>query len=268
MNYKKNYDDYIKYIKTKRPIKYYKHSGYFGHHIIPKSFGGEGVSTDWSHPNIVALTAREHFLAHYLLIKIYEGLDENKYQKMLFAFTQMNRCNDRTSPLYLNSKLYEIQMKKAIEKRNNINRGKKRPGFIKAWLESQPKEYQDWFRWISGSSTRGKKLRKRTEKENLENSLRLKEWYKTHSSPRKGKKLTIETRNLISQKLKGKHYSEESALLKSINSPRRKPVKCIETKQEFLSCSKAAKAFNVNACIIQNRILKETDLNGFHFIYI
>ena len=37
-----------------------------GHHIIPKCFGGEG-STKAKHPNIIRLTAKEHFIVHKLL---------------------------------------------------------------------------------------------------------------------------------------------------------------------------------------------------------
>lgn len=37
-----------------------------GHHIIPKCFGGEG-NTKAKHPNIIRLTAKEHFIAHKLL---------------------------------------------------------------------------------------------------------------------------------------------------------------------------------------------------------
>jgi hypothetical protein len=37
------------------------------HHIIPKCMGGEGKTTQWrTHPNIVLLTAEEHFNVHKL----------------------------------------------------------------------------------------------------------------------------------------------------------------------------------------------------------
>jgi cellobiose-specific phosphotransferase system component IIA len=45
------------------------------HHIIPKSCGGNN-----SKNNLVALTAREHFVCHLLLIRMVEVLVEN-YQK-------------------------------------------------------------------------------------------------------------------------------------------------------------------------------------------
>jgi len=63
MNYEKNYYDYIAYVKTLNRSKddgnYYER-----HHIVPRSLGGSNDDD-----NLVLLTAREHFLAHYLLWK-------------------------------------------------------------------------------------------------------------------------------------------------------------------------------------------------------
>jgi hypothetical protein len=55
------------------------------HHVVPKSLGG---SNDKS--NIVALTYREHFLAHWLLTKFTYGSER---RKMLFALKRMiSKC--------------------------------------------------------------------------------------------------------------------------------------------------------------------------------
>lgn len=60
-------------IKKER-LQLKKNGVYFeGHHIIPKSKGGTGNSTrPKNNPNIVLLTAREHFLSHWLLWRIYK----------------------------------------------------------------------------------------------------------------------------------------------------------------------------------------------------
>jgi hypothetical protein len=55
---------------------------YENHHIIPSSLGG----TD-DMENIVALTAREHFICHYLLTKITVEYDHK--QKMIWAYYMM-----------------------------------------------------------------------------------------------------------------------------------------------------------------------------------
>ncbi|AUS02907.1 HNH nuclease [Vibrio phage 2.275.O._10N.286.54.E11] len=61
MNYKKHYDAMINRAKN-RILEGYSEK----HHIIPKCMGGDN-----SKSNLVALTGREHFVAHQLLIKIY-----------------------------------------------------------------------------------------------------------------------------------------------------------------------------------------------------
>ena len=52
------------------------------HHIIPKSLGGSDIKT-----NLVSLTAREHFVAHWLLTKMVTGINKSK---MLLAFNMMS----------------------------------------------------------------------------------------------------------------------------------------------------------------------------------
>jgi hypothetical protein len=77
MNYKKIYDDLMStriLLKPQR-IKQKSCGFYFeGHHIIPKWMGGSGNSNrPKNNPNIVLLTAREHFLSHWLLWRIYRN---------------------------------------------------------------------------------------------------------------------------------------------------------------------------------------------------
>ncbi len=73
MNYSKIYNDLIFKAKS-RILSGYKER----HHIIPKCLGG---SNDKS--NLVELTAREHFIAHKLLCKIYPT--NNKLHYALWA---------------------------------------------------------------------------------------------------------------------------------------------------------------------------------------
>lgn len=73
------------------------------HHIVPKSLGG----TDDKN-NLVNLTAREHYIAHLLLVKIAEMSGESSvHQKMLYAFNCMKwgRCKGERS-FKFNSRLY------------------------------------------------------------------------------------------------------------------------------------------------------------------
>jgi hypothetical protein len=55
------------------------------HHIIPQSLGGSNDKD-----NLVELTAREHFICHWLLVKMTEGDDRSK---MLYALKGMKAEN-------------------------------------------------------------------------------------------------------------------------------------------------------------------------------
>lgn len=106
MNYKKNYSEYIAAVKSSgRILDGYKET----HHILPRCLGGDDSSD-----NLVELTAREHFLAHYLLAKIYPG-----NIKIIMAFLAMCRVNS-WQKRYVNSRLYEalkIKRKKLVSKK-------------------------------------------------------------------------------------------------------------------------------------------------------
>jgi len=81
MNYQKHYDALILRAQS-RTLETYTER----HHILPKSLGGTDDAT-----NIVSLTAEEHYLAHQLLVKIYEKLNNQyAYRKMLFALNLMS----------------------------------------------------------------------------------------------------------------------------------------------------------------------------------
>lgn len=79
------------------------------HHIIPKSSGGDNSSN-----NIVALSAREHFLCHYLLTRF------EPCPATFHALHNMRRANTDTQVRYINARLYEanrIRHARAISKR-------------------------------------------------------------------------------------------------------------------------------------------------------
>ena len=98
MNYQKIYDNLMSsrmYLKKSRHSSR-KNGEYFeGHHIIPKSKGGIGCSTrGLNNDNIVYLTAREHFLAHWLLWRIYRDRSSAlAFHKMMSNNRNQNRIN-------------------------------------------------------------------------------------------------------------------------------------------------------------------------------
>jgi hypothetical protein len=71
------------------------------HHILPKCLFPEYKNSSW---NIVKLSARQHFIAHILLYKMFKKNTEG-YGKMLTASLRMKTHN--TNNRYVNSRLYE-----------------------------------------------------------------------------------------------------------------------------------------------------------------
>lgn len=82
MNYEKIYKNLI---SSRRNRKLIEGEYYEKHHITPKSIGG-----DDSPDNLISLTSREHYIAHWLLTKIYKNT-----WKILFAFFQMAKMNGK-----------------------------------------------------------------------------------------------------------------------------------------------------------------------------
>ncbi len=143
MDYKKIHDNIINKARSENRVKG-KGDYYEAHHIIPICMGGEGhVSQFKTHPNIILLTAREHFVIHKLLCEIYPDNDKLKFA--LFVFVNGKNKNNHKGNKYYNigSREYErirIECSKASKKHfteierttewgNNISKSKKgKPG--------------------------------------------------------------------------------------------------------------------------------------------
>lgn len=104
MNYKKIYDALILKAKLQNRQKG-KETYYEAHHIIPKCLGGKGECRQVTHPNIVLLTTKEHFIAHLLLVKSYpENISLKRALWSLLRNT--SKCmKERYKP---SSRMYEI----------------------------------------------------------------------------------------------------------------------------------------------------------------
>lgn len=70
------------------------------HHILPKSLGGDN-----SEDNLVVLTAKEHFVAHLLLSKMFSGVSGIKMVMALRAMKNLNVAGRRP---VCNSRQFEI----------------------------------------------------------------------------------------------------------------------------------------------------------------
>ena len=79
------------------------------HHIVPKSLGGSN-----SRDNLVSLTAREHFICHWLLTKMTEGQHKMKMCMALVMMRASHKKHQRYSTP-LTSKVYAQIKEKAVE---------------------------------------------------------------------------------------------------------------------------------------------------------
>ena len=93
------------------------------HHIVPKSLGGNN-----SKNNIVALTAREHYICHVLLTKMLEG---DKRSKMVYALWIMNAKNKTQDRQIMSSSRYEKVRKEYAELVRQNRLGKITPEWVK-----------------------------------------------------------------------------------------------------------------------------------------
>lgn len=113
MNYKNIYDSIIlKATNESEQRNTEKNFGFYfeKHHIIPRSLGGSDEEQ-----NLTLLTAREHFLCHWLLAKHYKKFGTKKESgKMIAAFTQMcrgYRLSEKDKKTKINSHSYSYARK-------------------------------------------------------------------------------------------------------------------------------------------------------------
>jgi len=88
------------------------------HHIIPKSIGGS-----YSKKNLVLFTAKEHYVAHRMLVKMTTGEAHKKMHLALFCMVSANDCYKLSK-----SKTYEklrAQCGKANSGENHVRFGTK-----------------------------------------------------------------------------------------------------------------------------------------------
>ena len=217
MNYKKNYDDYISYVKTLNRKKLDRSDPdyvyYECHHIIPRCMGG--VDNTY---NLVLLTAREHYLAHYLLTKIYPCIS-----KLVYAFWAV--CT--LGGLCLSSRGFErlrrdISQKMSLDRtgRPSPNKGKpsKTIGMKKPWVSL---------------ALKGRKRPDISE-------LMSKRVFSTQHRRLIGEANSRRIWTDESRSKKAKASASNVVALERMNIARSIKVKCVETDRIFSSMTKAS----------------------------
>lgn len=145
------------------------------HHIIPKSLNGNDAIE-----NLVSLTAREHFICHWLLTKM---VDYERKRSMIFAMRMLKatskKHNRYTSPI--TARVYEsikqthaLYMSELLRGRSVSVETRKKMSIAAKNRASNPfkgKSHTEKSKIAIGNSNRGKK-RTTEQKEKLSNALK------------------------------------------------------------------------------------------------
>jgi len=140
--YTKWYYNIISSARNRKPVGYIEN-----HHIIPRSLGGNN-----SQSNLVKLSAREHFICHWLLTKMVNE-KKQKYQMWNAFSCMLYRNNPYQERHKVNSKIFENIKKegskiKSLKMSGENNprfgiKGKEHPSFGKQWTDEMRKNASD-----------------------------------------------------------------------------------------------------------------------------
>lgn len=198
MNYKKIYELIIEkykqlnFQKLNRSDKNYIYLE--THHIMPRCMNG----TD-DLENLVNLPAREHFICHLLLPKIYKGT-EFEY-KLWTAAHRFIYGNDMKNKIRITSDQYRIIRENFSKLRSEANKGEGNPNYGNRWTEEQRKNLS--------RQKKGKSLEELVGKERAIISKKKMSISQKNRKHKCGYRLSEETRRLMSINRKGKKKSEE-----------------------------------------------------------
>lgn len=107
-----------------------KPSGYSEtHHITPRCLGGTDAKE-----NLIELTAREHYICHLLLVKMFESEKHNAI-KLIRAFLMMSHCaSPNHKRVRFNSKIYSSLREKFSELLSQQMKGNNNPSWNTTWI--------------------------------------------------------------------------------------------------------------------------------------
>lgn len=176
MNYQKHYDLLMSRARARTCPEGYVEK----HHVVPKCLGG---SDDPS--NLVILTAREHYVAHQLLVKLNPSDLRISYAALMM--TRLGKSNGRVNNRYYSwlkenySRLQSMYMKERLKNTPNVStKDSVRAIRKQAWLgENNPcygKPNWDSIRAAS-AKTKGVKLKSEHAKK-ISEAIKL--WHKNN----------------------------------------------------------------------------------------
>jgi len=159
------------------------------HHIVPLSLKGEDIES-----NIAVLTAKEHFVAHHLLWKIYRNREMTK-AFMLMCHTKRNGIKYKVY-----ARDYQLLKEDARKIQSEFMKGRPGPNIGKIWTEESKKKLSNTTKGRTGGNynTSGFKGKHHTE-ENKKAISERRKGVGTHFTPH-----SEETKKMMSANRLGK----------------------------------------------------------------
>ena len=208
------------------------------HHILPESLGGFNGES-----NITVLTAREHFICHWLLIKIYK--EGEAHWKMLNALRIM-RAESSKHKRYktkITARVYAKLKSEYSLLQSERMRGKNNPMYNRPVSEEVRKGRSDRASGDNNPAKRSGVGAKISEvKTGVKRAPFTEEWLHNMSiaklgenNHRYGVEVTNETREKIRQTAIGRKQSEETIAKKAnaIRGSKREKIYCIHCNQDI-----------------------------------
>jgi hypothetical protein len=206
--YEKYYYSIVNNRKTNPAVNEYTET----HHIIPRSLGGGDEEI-----NLVKLTAREHFVCHWLLTKMHTGAERGKMINALWIM-QGKSIHQKRYETKITSRVYENLRKEYSEHISKMNTGRIQP------LEEKQRQ-------------RAAQIGRKRAPFSDEWKINLS---KNHKSKKEGFNGTIslEARKKMSEKAKGRKQSAETI--------EKKAAAIRGRKQEKILCPHCEQMISVN----------------------
>lgn len=185
------------------------------HHIIPKSIGGNN-----SKLNLVALTAKEHYICHRLLVKMLAGAEQKKMLYALYCITHVRNKGQVTR--YIPSAKQYAKIKEAWQK--SI---KGRPAHNKGKPMSDEQKEKLRRANLGKTYTRTAETKQKMSKAQLGISKG-----KGRISNRKGIEMSAEQKEKIKQTMMGKNTGPRPlSTIQKMQGPKRKICRLSDRKE-------------------------------------
>jgi hypothetical protein len=197
MNYQKIYDEIIKKTKIENRIKLEKNQDgyiyYEKHHILPRCLGGNDKKE-----NLILLTAKEHYVCHKLLVRIYPNNKSIYNAFYLMSLTGRSRYNISSRDYSYGKELFvslpvSEKTKKLFKENRKDFSGKNNPMFGRHHTKDARKK--------QGMSMKGKEPANKGKKGLYHHSEEVLQKMRKPHGP-----FTIEHRQNISKSLTGNKF--------------------------------------------------------------